>query len=72
MGGGALTRAALVQQTLASRGVTAEKGQLFAHTTCTDAGCDCHTGLRAQPKQADRVRDCCSDCFAILAPEVGQ
>ncbi|MGE3840065.1 MAG: hypothetical protein AB7I50_00615 [Vicinamibacterales bacterium] len=64
-GGAALTRADLVQQTLAAKGITVERGNLYAHTTCTTPTCDCHTGKKAKPKDADRVRDCCSECFGI-------
>jgi len=64
-GGAALTRADLVQQTLAAKGLTVERGNLLAHTKCTKPKCGCHTGQKAQPTHADRVRDCCSDCFAI-------
>jgi len=64
-GGAALTRADLVQQTLAAKGITVERGKLLAHTTCTKPACDCHAGKKPQPQHQDRVRDCCSECFGI-------
>ena len=70
-GGAALTRADLVVEALAARGIEVERGQALAHTTCTKPKCDCHTGKRAQPQHRDRVRDCCSECFAILPQGAG-